>query len=186
MITPLPEITDTPAPPHPPFSFSNQTADTVKQIYPMTPGNACACPDCLAVSGYAKTIGLMNWIPSKIQRGNSIWDLDSHSRHREASTNLTIDTVRAILAVYIEDDLASRAAWRHVVSKFQEFAATHTAIWHPDDCPKGRYLVSCSEWRHGGRTCSFRLPCSRATLSPRSGSASSNRTFRFFSPGAGS
>jgi hypothetical protein len=134
-----PKIANTPVvPPNPPFSFSNQTADTVKHIYPMTPGNTAPA---LIVWLYLVTQN--NWLDEldrvKDPTGEFNPDLipiDEIAKH----TNLTADTVRAILAVYIEDDLASRPAWRHVVSKFQEFAWMHTVSWHPDDCPKGGIL----------------------------------------------
>jgi hypothetical protein len=54
-------------------------------------------------------------------------------------TNLTTDTVRAILNIYIQDT-ESHPAWRHVVDKFQEFSSLKNPAWHPNDCPKGAIL----------------------------------------------
>jgi hypothetical protein len=133
-----PKITNAPGPANPPFAYGSQTPDTVNQIYPMTPGNAAPA---LIVWLYLVT---QNDTLDELERVNDpngdfnpdLIPIDEIAR----LTNLTTDTVRAILAVYIQDDVAFRPAWRHVVNAFQAFSQAHAPNWHPDDCPKGGIL----------------------------------------------
>jgi len=125
------------APSSPPFTYGKQAADSVKRIFPMTPGNAAPS---LVVWMYLVTADNFLDELEKVNNKDGDFDpeiipIDDIAKH----THLTTDTVRAILDVYIQD-VTSRPAWRHVVSMFQAFSGKNNPTWHPDDCPKGAIL----------------------------------------------
>ena len=120
-----------------PFSYGNLAADPVNRTYPMTPGNAAPS---LVVWMYLVTADNFLDELDKVNDKNGDFDpdiipIDDIAKH----TNLTSETVREILDVYILD-VASRMAWRHVAGKFQEYSALHSPAWHPNDCPQGAIL----------------------------------------------
>jgi len=125
----------------PPFAYASLPADAGTQTYPMTPGNAAPA---LVVWLYLVTENTFLDELEKVGDPNGDFNEDNLPFTDIVNhTNLKPETVRSILACYINDTPGNKAAWRHVADQFQAFAQANTtnAIWRPDNCP-GRGILT--------------------------------------------
>jgi hypothetical protein len=124
--------------PIPPFSYGKQKADPINQIYPMTPGNSA--PGLVVWLYMVTSNKFLDELETPTGPNGSFnpenLPFDDIVKH----TNLTQDAIRSIFDCYLNDG-DSQQMWRHVVSRFQDFAGDHSLNYVPDGCPNTGILA---------------------------------------------